>query len=208
MNVFDISNVINVNVAQQPRGLGTPNVNNIGLFSNDKPGESFGDAQFKIYRTATEVGKDFGTDSRTYKMANALFAQKPNILNGNGFLAIILLHGGSYPTPTIIDEALAMVNVSGLFTTVNLSANELLEIGRHMESLTGKIWLEVSMQSNDYMNGNTGALLVSEGCTHCRLLGYRSDEEDDAKRMLAAYIGRAFSVNQSGNNTSFPIHIS
>ncbi len=59
----------------------TPTVTNTGW--------SGGSAGYALYLSATQVGVDFGTNSKTAQMANAVFSQQPNILAGGGQLIVI-----------------------------------------------------------------------------------------------------------------------
>lgn len=52
-------------------------------------GWSGGTLGYSLYLNPTQVGLDFGTASKTYQMANAIFSQQPNILAGGGELVII-----------------------------------------------------------------------------------------------------------------------
>lgn len=107
-NILPISNVIDVTVSSTPIGVGVPNVNNIALFTNTTP--IFSDP-YQIYKEAASVGKDYGTDSREYKMAQNIFAQSPNILSGGGQLIAIPLTSTN------------TVAASGYLTTSDLSSN-------------------------------------------------------------------------------------
>lgn len=89
---LSIDNVISVGVLTEGTGLGEYNTSNIGLFTREAHAASFGTKKYKIYLSPTEVAIDFGSDSVTYKMALKCFSQQPNILNGNGYLAIIKLN--------------------------------------------------------------------------------------------------------------------
>lgn len=85
-----ISNVIQISVSQPGVGLGEYNTSNIALFSREAFNPfTFGNAGFKIYKSPTAVGIDFGTNSSTFAMANAIFSQTPNILANGGYLVII-----------------------------------------------------------------------------------------------------------------------
>jgi Protein of unknown function (DUF3383) len=53
-------------------------------------GWSGGNLGYSIYTSPTQVGLDFGTSSRTFQMADAVFSQQPNILANNGQLIVIL----------------------------------------------------------------------------------------------------------------------
>lgn len=89
MNNLSIANVINISVATPQVGLGAFNTANVALFTREVYASSFGILGYQIYLSATQVGIDFGTDSDTYAMAVALFAQQPNILNNGGYLVVI-----------------------------------------------------------------------------------------------------------------------
>lgn len=90
-NQLNISNIINISVSQSNLGVGAYNTSNLALFSDEIPGDSFGSVGFKAYVTAPDVAIDFGTASKTYQMALAIFSQQPNILSGGGQLIVILL---------------------------------------------------------------------------------------------------------------------
>ena len=87
-----IENVINISVAQAGVGLSAYNTSNLALFTADAyDSVKFGTVGYKIYKEPIEVGEDFGTDSNSYKMALAVFSQRPNILAARGYLVIIPL---------------------------------------------------------------------------------------------------------------------
>jgi len=79
--MLDLSNVINIAVSQAPVGLGAYNVNNVALFTEETPLVAFPSAGYVPYVSATAVGTDFGTTTKTYKMAVAFFSQNLNALN-------------------------------------------------------------------------------------------------------------------------------
>ncbi len=89
-NQLSLTNVINISVSQAQAGIGEYNTSNIAFFTREEyDAETIGDLGYKIYLSVQEVGEDFGTESQTYAMAVAAFAQKPNMLAGNGYLVII-----------------------------------------------------------------------------------------------------------------------
>lgn len=106
-----LTNVVNISVAAAQAGVGKYNTSNLGLFTEEPfDSGSFGSLGYKIYLSPTEVGKDFGTSSKAYAMANAIFSQKPNILAGNGYLVVV-------PMLTAVQAlALSGVPASGSFT--------------------------------------------------------------------------------------------
>lgn len=88
---LELTNVINISVSQAQAGIGNYNTSNLAVFSDETPADSFGTLGYNLYLAPTQVGVDFGTSSKTFAMANAVFSQQPNILAGGGYLAVILL---------------------------------------------------------------------------------------------------------------------
>lgn len=97
---------INVSLTATPSGLADFNTNSIAIFSNEQAGFS---ENYQAYITPSAVADDFGTDSLTYKMANALFTPVPNFRTGGGYLYIF---------PISATNATA-----GSVTTASLSSN-------------------------------------------------------------------------------------
>lgn len=109
-NQLPITNVVTISVSQASPGVGSYNTSNLALFTDEAPNlGTFGSAGYAAYLTPTQVGVDFGTSSKTYQMANAIFSQQPNILNGSGQLIVILL------TNQVVRLALSGVPASGTF---------------------------------------------------------------------------------------------
>lgn len=122
---LNLSNVINISVSQAQAGVGQYNTSNLAIFTDEIPANSFGSGGFAQYVDPTQVGVDFGTDSKTYAMANAVFSQQPNILAGGGQLVIVLL--------TVATQRLAfsgtpasgaMVLNYGIATTASIAWND------------------------------------------------------------------------------------
>jgi hypothetical protein len=107
MSILPISNVINVSITNTPSGLTERNVNSLALFTNDA---TLSMNPYEIYISASEVAADYGTGSVTTAMANAIFAQSPNLRSGNGRLVIIPMLAAVSATP-------------GTFTSADISAN-------------------------------------------------------------------------------------
>lgn len=99
--MLDITNVINVSVNETPTGLADYQVNNVCLFTSEAFDSNPNDDVFRFYVSASAVGTDFGTEGETYAQAVALFSQQPNILNGNGQLAVVPFLQGAVDTVSI-----------------------------------------------------------------------------------------------------------
>lgn len=88
-NIFPISSIVNVSVSNAPSAVNEYNTSNLAIFSTELPANSFGVLGYALYESPGQVATDFGTSSRTYQMANAIFGQNPNILLPGGQLIVI-----------------------------------------------------------------------------------------------------------------------
>lgn len=204
-NQLSLTNVINISVSQAQSGVGDYNTSNIGLFSTDTPGESFGDDGFKIYLSPKEVGEDFGTDSITYAMANAMFSQKPNLLAGNGYLVVIPFEA-SETLDAAITRTEDLVQYFGILSTQIESQADMLAAAAVVQALN-KIAFFVQRDTASIDSGGSLDLLTTGSFTQSRGIFYGSDNDNDALVMLASYAGRGLSVNFNGSNTTFTMHL-
>lgn len=133
MPELSLSNIIQVSILGTPTAFVERNVNSIGFFTTDPTNNS---DVFRSYRESTEVGKDFGTESETAKMAENIFAQNPNIFTGNGSLNII---------PFVVGTVTA---TPGSTQTKELSAN-FTNIFGSSGVLDGKLKVLINAQTKD-----------------------------------------------------------
>jgi len=200
-----ISNIVNISVSQAQAGVGDYNTSNLGLFTHDTPNESFGEDGYKIYVAPGDVATDFGTDSTTYAMANAVFSQKPNILAGNGYLVIMPLEV-SETLAEAITRTEDLVQYFGLMSTQIQLSSPMLAAAAVVQALN-KIAFFVQRASNSMDNGILLDLLKDGNFTQSRGLYYGADTDVEALTMQAAYAGRALSVNFNGSNTTETMHL-
>lgn len=206
MAQLQLTNVIDISVSQAQQGINAYNTSNLALFSADTPGGGFGSDPFKIYLEPTEVGVDFGTGSNTFKMANAVFSQQPNILAGGGYLVVI-----PYISSETLDAAVVrtkdLVQYFGLMSSTIESQADMLAAAAVVQPLN-KILFVVQKLSTSVDTGGSLALLTTGGFTHSRGLLYMGAGVDiDSLVMQASYAGRALSVNFSGSNTTATMHL-
>lgn len=108
--VISIQNFVNVTIRQTPSLLGEINPNNLLLITTETPSNI---DEYRSYLNARQVGLDYGTNSETYALASAVFAQSPNILTGNGRLIIA----------PFSSESPAVSATRGNFVSADLDAN-------------------------------------------------------------------------------------
>lgn len=92
---LSLSHVISVSLTLAASGLSNFNPSNLAIFTDEQPNPAYsngpsGSARgFGIYYSSLQVAKDYGTGSKTYAQAVAIFSQTPNILAGGGYLVVI-----------------------------------------------------------------------------------------------------------------------
>lgn len=205
-NQLDITNVITISLSAAQTGLGEYNVNNLAIFTGETPETSFGDLGYKIYKAPKEVGVDFGTTSITYKMALSVFAQTPNILNGNGYLVIIPFASGSETLATAISRADSLVQFFGILSTKDYDDEEVAASAAVVQTLN-KILFVVSNSASDIAATGSFHDIAEAGYDKTRCLAYLSATTEPAKIMAAAYAGRALSTEFEGSNTTSTMHL-
>ena len=121
MAKLDISNVITVTLLSALKGLANLNTSVLAMFTADVPIPA-GYGTYGVYRSLQGVAQDYGSNSTTYRLANDVFSQQPNILSGGGYLVIIPLLASAAAQPATI-LATGPVNFLGMTATdYNLNA--------------------------------------------------------------------------------------
>lgn len=87
-NNISPDNIITVSLLGTPQGLAVPNINTVALISSEVPVWA-GAQDYAIYKDPTSVAQDFGSNSLAAAIASAFFAQAPNPIQTQGYLAII-----------------------------------------------------------------------------------------------------------------------
>ena len=208
-NQLDITNVITISLSAAQTGLGEYNVNNLAIFSHETPGDTFGDLGYKIYKAPKEVGTDFGTNSVTYKMALSVFAQTPNILNGDGYLVVIPFTEESDTVESLsaaINRAESLVQFFGILSTKDYDAEEVGAAAAVVQTMN-KMLFAVSNDAADIAAAGSFHDIAEAGYDKTRCLAYLSTTTADAKLMAAAYAGRALSTAFEGSNTTSTMHL-
>lgn len=125
-----LSYTVNVSLTATPSGLAEFNTNSIAIFTNEQARFS---ESYQAYTTPKAVETDFGTDSLTYKMAQALFTPVPNFRTGGGALYIFPFSGTNatsttFSTPVLTENITAFKSVENGSLSITIdSQNYLIE---------------------------------------------------------------------------------
>ena len=92
-----LSNTANITLASVPSGVAEPSINSIALFTIETPSQT---GAYTAHVSSSTVEKLYGTSSLTYKMAQAIFSQTPNLRTGDGTLYVIPYVGTSATSAT------------------------------------------------------------------------------------------------------------
>lgn len=195
---FPLSLVVNVSLSQTPPALGPINTSNLALFTTDTPDPVFSSG-YKLYYSSTDVGTDFGTGSQTFTMAEAIFAQAPNILLPGGYLVIIPFLS-SETFVQALTRTTGLVNYFGAMTTQIESQTDMLAAGAYAQGLQLMLFC-VQTSAATVNPGGAIDLVRTGGYTNTRCLYYDSSSSA-ALNYQAAYAGRNLSTIFTGSNTA------
>jgi hypothetical protein len=208
--MLDLSNVINVSIMTAASGLGIPNINTAALFTVETKPEAWGSNTYAIYKNASEVLTDWGVSSPVYKIATSFFAQQPNVLTTNGYLAVVPLIS-SEKVETAIARVLNSVYFFGVLVDAILYDEywveaDLVALSTYMETVD-KILFYASRTPADYAPGGMLDDLRTASKSHTRGLYYYTATAIDTQKFAAAYAGRALSTDFAGVNTAQTLHL-
>lgn len=205
MAELPLTDIIDVSVSQAGAGVGRYNTSNLALFTDDPYDVSgFGSLGYKIYNSPSDVATDFGSSSNTYKMALAVFSQRPNILAGGGYLVVIPLN--SQTLAAAITASVDLVQYFGVMCTLVLGQVDGLAAAAVIQAVNKMLFL-VGRLSADINPGGFLDLIRSGGFTQTRGLYYGADTDLESLIMMASYAGRALSTNFTGSNTTLNMNL-
>lgn len=166
---------------------------------------------YTIYLNATDVGADYGTNSITYAMAVALFAQQPNILNNDGYL-VIMPFAASETLNSAINRTQGVIQYFGIMSTKIESLADMTAAANTVQTLN-KIVFFAQYSSATIAPGGQLDTLRTGNLSHSRGLFYDDSTTvygvagGNALLFMAAYAGLGLSVNFNGSNTTITMHL-
>jgi hypothetical protein len=210
MSEIAISNVINVTVSTPPSGLAAYQVNNLAILTKEAPVNGALTASNPgIYVSPYDVGVDWGTGSEVYAMANLIFSQRPNILDGGGQLVIFPMAGGD-SMDTFFPAAKKVVFFGGFLPAgyIPLDA-EIIATATAAEANRTMYFASQYLLASLTVTTGVFAIIHAANQPQCRKLLYTNggSNEAAARKFAAAYAARLMSVDYSGNATANTMHL-
>jgi len=154
-----LENVVRVSVSGPARGLAEVNTSAFAVITDEVPiPADFGDA--KVYLNPVGVAEDFGSNSETYTLVNAAFAQNRNMITGGGFVVVIPREQSAAAQPAVLLSE-GGVNLLQL-TADDYNVNAAVDGGSAGDLLIGSIDLASVETVEDSLNSTavTSAGLV------------------------------------------------
>ena len=209
MSFIAASNFVSVSVSSPPTGLKQYAVNNLALFTNETPvNVAVTFAAPGIYVSPTDVLADWGAGSEAYAQAVLVFSQSPNILDGSGTLIIVPLAASG--TNSTLAEAIPnalKINFFGGAIWAGITPNDAAVLAASTACQSLRVKLFASSHLTATVAGYFTTIRAASE-THTRCLLYTEGATALlARKMAAAYAGRALSVNFDGVNTTATMHL-
>jgi hypothetical protein len=182
----------------QPLQLGT-----ILILTDDTPVQSLTE-DYMISRTASSIGQAFGTTSETFAMANAIFAQNPNILNAGGYVIVAPYDSSSETTAEAIQRIAEQIYFEGILTTRDMDSTEATAASNYVEGMENSILFLTDTVSTSLSSGGLFYALKDNKKTRklLYLSGGVSNVKAYARLFAAAFASRGLSVNYEGQNST------
>lgn len=182
----------------QPLQLGT-----ILILTDDTPVQSLTE-DYMISRTASSIGQAFGTTSDTFAMANAIFAQNPNILNAGGYVIVAPYTSSSETMAEAIARIAEQIYFEGILTTRDLPTAEATTASNYVEGMENSILFLTDTVSTSLSSGGLFYALKDNKKTRklLYLSGGVSNVKAYARLFAAAFASRGLSVNYEGQNST------
>ena len=134
-----LSNTANITLASVPSGVAEPSINSIALFTIESPSQT---GAYTAHVSSDTVKELYGSSSLTYKMAQAIFSQTPNLRTGDGTLYVVPYVGTSATSATWTSANLSS-NLTGIKAVTNGSLKLTLDGGSAVQ-VTGLDFSSVS----------------------------------------------------------------
>lgn len=216
-SVFPLSLITQVTLIPPALVPGVPNQSTICIATQDAtPGSWAGGQQFATYNSSglAQVAADFGIDSNTYALAQAIYAQSPNIFAVPGAYLVILprLQSPSLETvPAAVTRGLALVYFYGVLIDQELAVSDptaFAALGVYIET-SGCLFGYCSSNANDLNPGSPLDLIRQAGDTHTRCMYFgetgillNGNGDQQTQIFAASYLSRLLSVNFTASNST------
>lgn len=215
MSFIAASNFVSVSVSSPPTGLKQYAVNNLAIFTKEVPANgAITFAAPGIYVSPGQVLTDWGSGSEVYAMANLVFSQSPNILDGGGTLIIVPMPASS--TNSTLAEAIPNSLVTNFFGGALWAGYAPLD-AEILAAATACETIRVKLFASSYLYASVAGMFTtikaaSQTHTRCLLCLTAQGAEvaasaKSARLFAAAYAGRALSVNFDGVATTATMHL-
>ena len=201
--MLELTNVINVSVSQAPIGLAGYQINNLALFTSSPFLSNPNTDSFRVYKSPTQVGADFGTATEVYQQALAVFAQQPNILAGGGALIVLPINYGE-TLLAAITRTKDLVFYCGIISDTYPTGSDRKTLADGIQAMPDKMLALPSNVYADIAGVFTDIKTASDRQTRCM---YYSVSALAARLFAAAAFGRGFSVNFAGSRTAITMNM-
>ena len=206
-----ISYVVSATTVLPQATLEPLKLSTILILTKENPVNMTGD--YGIYRTVTSAAKEWGTESKTTKMIQAIFAQSPNILNNNGYVIVAHMKNSEEQTSEqdeTLSEAITRISqliyFNGVITTEkDLEDDELKAASTLVQSMAPARMFFLHSSKSEALNSSDSLFSNVQANFNTKTL-YHSIA-DQAPLFAAAYASKLFSVNYNASNTCLTMNL-
>jgi hypothetical protein len=209
--IFPVSTIISVTIEGTPAFLNAPNINTVALISSETPSWSPASA-YVIYTNATDVGTDFGTDSKAFAIATAFFEQNPNPLDSGGYLVIIpLIEADSSIYEAAIVRTLNSVYYFGIILDTDahsiVSGSQFANLAAYIQTLDKMLIIATATVADFQSPSGIFYAVQQAGQVNVQCIYYNDNTALDTPCFAAAVASRGLSTNWDGSLTAQTLNL-
>lgn len=208
MSNLPITNIVNISVATPQAGLGDYQINNLAILTKEVPISAVPQAGYFAYLDTLQPAIDWGTGSETYAQIVNILSQRPNPLSGGGQIIVYAMSGGQTLTQAFTALQGFVFCGGAIYGGYDVGNAEVEAFASSMQAL-GLAMLAVSQLTADLGGGQLFATIrnASQTFAKCFLYtigtdGVAAGTQRAARIAGAAYMGRLFSTDFAGTNTT------
>lgn len=205
MSELDISIIANVSISTPPATLGFYNPNSLMIITADTALGDLGYNSYGLYKDLNSVGTDWGTTTNTYKMAQAIFAQSPNILSAGGYL-MIAPKQSSETLAQAITRMSGVVYFAGVISSI-VETDENYEAAATVVQGLDTILFVPTNNSDAFEASGLFETLSDAKDYHCKPIYYGAGTNVEAVCFGAAYASRSMCVDFTAQNSTLTMNL-
>lgn len=197
-----LNNYNSVTIVTTSSATQAPSINNLALFTIDTPSNS---ENYGVYTDSSSVATNYGSNSSTALIAQAIFSQIPNVTSAKGKLIIFPISTGESLHDAIVRvKAANYIYFYGIITNKTLTDQNITDVATYIQDKDHLFFAPISDKTKN--DPSTGFIksLVTAGFNKTHACIYTDSSK--TYRFIGGLASRFFTTDFSRENSAINIH--